>query len=383
MGAVFLISFGAFSAGQAQQFGPDLAKGQAAATKIFTIMDTPSKINACDEAENEKKVSLQRLEGTIEFKNVWFRYPTRPKEWIFKGLNLTINKDDSIAVVGESGQGKSTMINLIMRFYDPDFGQVLIDNIDVKDYDVRSLRRCMGLVMQEPTLFFTTIKENILYGNQTASNEEIDSAVKVSNAAEFIESSELEKAFDDNASSLLDVYAGANLKSDIIKKSDEETYDSNVKVLTLLAAKEKKEGSFSAVKGELDIRTEKEIGQHKLHVGYDISCGNRGSKLSGGQKQRVAITRAILRNPSILLLDEATSALDEESQTKVQAALDTAMMGRTSIVVAHRLTTVEKCNRIAVLEDGQIIEEGSYGSLASKENGHFQKLAQGMNRKSK
>jgi len=126
------------------------------------------------------------------------------------------------------------------------------------------------------------------------------------------------------------------------------------------------------------MRTPVEIGDLVLHPGYDISCGNRGAKLSGGQKQRVAIARAIVRSPNILLLDEATSALDEESQRKVQAALEQCMKGRTSIVVAHRLTTVEKCNRIVVLADGKVAEEGSFTELTNNQSGYFANLAQGM-----
>ena len=131
----------------------------------------------------------------------------------------------------------------------------------------------------------------------------------------------------------------------------------------------------------IDHRTEEEKGNLELHAGYNITCGNRGSKLSGGQKQRVAIARAIIRQPKILLLDEATSALDENSQRKVQAALDTVMQNRTSIVIAHRLTTVEKCNRIAVIEGGKIVEEGKFDELKTKEEGYFSTLAAGMAKK--
>jgi ATP-binding cassette subfamily B (MDR/TAP) protein 1 len=138
------------------------------------------------------------------------------------------------------------------------------------------------------------------------------------------------------------------------------------------------EGKFEPVKNELEMRTLDEIGPFELHPGYDISCGNRGSKLSGGQKQRIAIARAIIRMPSILLLDEATSALDEESQRKVQNALGKCMVGRTSIVVAHRLTTVEKCNRIVVIADGKVAEEGTFDELTKNKGGYFANLETGM-----
>ena len=144
---------------------------------------------------------------------MWFRYPTRKNQWVFKGLNLIIKPKDCIAIVGESGQGKSTFINLVMRFYDPDFGQVLIDGVDVKSYNLKALRERMGLVMQEPTLFNYTVKENILYGNVNASNKEVTDAVKIANATEFIESPDLEKAFDDTALSLKAAFQSDSYKA--------------------------------------------------------------------------------------------------------------------------------------------------------------------------
>ena len=215
--ALFAILWGLLAAAQSGQFGPDIGKAAKAALKIFQILDRPSEIDALDVADGAVKISDDgKFRGEIEFRDVWFRYPTRPEEWVFKGLNLMINQNDTIAVVGESGSGKSTFINLVMRFYDPEFGQVLIDGVDVKDYDVRDLRRSMGLVMQEPTLFNYTIKENVLYGKPKASNEEINAAVKVANAAEFIESDELKDAFDTDAKSLLEAYKSERFREQII-----------------------------------------------------------------------------------------------------------------------------------------------------------------------
>jgi len=159
--------FGAFSAGQANQFGPDVGKAKKAAIKIFSYIDSKSRINAVDIEPTAIKVP-EHFKGEIEFKDVWFRYPTRANEWVFKGLNLKINYKESVAIVGESGCGKSTFVNLVLRFYDPCLGEVLIDGVNVKDYDLKDLRSKMGLVMQEPTLFNYTIKENILYGKSNA-----------------------------------------------------------------------------------------------------------------------------------------------------------------------------------------------------------------------
>lgn len=147
---------------------------------------------------------------------MWFRYPTRKNEWVFKGLNLKINPNESIAVVGESGSGKSTLVNLVLRFYDPDHGQVLIDGIDSREYNIKDLRQRMGLVMQEPTLFNYTIRENILYGKSFASDREVREAAEVANALEFIEANELQMVFDDSANVLLNAWM--EKKNEIVEK---------------------------------------------------------------------------------------------------------------------------------------------------------------------
>ena len=168
--------FGAMAAGQAQQFGPDLGKAKTAAAKIFGIMDLPSKINAMEVMEGAKKVDPATFKGEIEFQNVWFRYPTRRNDWVLKGLNLKIMPNETVALVGESGCGKSTMVSLILRFYDVDEGLILIDGVNIKEWDLPSLRKAMGLVQQEPTLFNYTVAENILYGETYAKNSEIRAA---------------------------------------------------------------------------------------------------------------------------------------------------------------------------------------------------------------
>lgn len=278
--AVFAIVFGAFGAGQASAYGPDASKGKRAAVKIFKVTETPSEIDAM----NPSGESIpEHFQGRIKFENVWFRYPTRPKQWIFKGLNLEINPMDNIAIVGESGQGKSTFILLLLRFYDAEMGKITIDGVDIKSYDIRQLRAQMGLVMQEPLLFNYSIKENVLYGNQKASNEEIMNACEVSNSRVFIESVELENAVEDDITSLYRAMQDSKWKNLIVEKVGQEDYKKKLDTMAALKKKEDKGGKFHTIKDLLDNRTEQEKGA-KLPAGYAIECGTRGSKLSGGQK---------------------------------------------------------------------------------------------------
>ena len=265
----------------------DLAKGAEAVASMFAILDRKTKI----EPDNPKGYKPEKLKGDVQIVGVEFSYPSRPNVIIFKKFSLSIQPGKSTAIVGQSGSGKSTIIALIERFYDPLAGVVKIDGRDIKTYNLRALRRHIGLVSQEPTLIAGTIRENIVYGTETSSEAEIEDAARSANAHEFI----------------------SNLKD-----------------------------------------------------GYDTWCGDRGFQLSGGQKQRVAIARAILKNPSILLLDEATSALDSQSENVVQEALDRVMIGRTTVVVAHRLTSIMNCDLIAVLDRGVIVEEGTHAALMAE-----------------
>ena len=224
--AMFSLLFGAFTAGQASQFGPDIAKAKIAAAIVFRMMLVPSEIDTLGaDQEKAKPVSQSGLSGKIELKDVWFRYPTRREQWIFKGLNLTIYPKDNIAIVGESGQGKSTLIGLLMRFYDPEFGQILFDGVDIKEYKLHDLRNNMGLVMQEPTLFNYSLKENILYGKPSASNNEIVEAATVANALEFIHDNELSQAFDDDPATLLEAMLSEHFKAKALEQAGPEKYD--------------------------------------------------------------------------------------------------------------------------------------------------------------
>ncbi|CAG9561788.1 unnamed protein product [Danaus chrysippus] len=264
---------------------------RGAGEQIFKLIDNIPKINPL----LNLGITPQSMEGNIEFKNVFFHYPSRPNVKILKGINLSVSKGQSVALVGHSGSGKSTIVQLISRNYDVIDGSVRIDGNNVKDLSVRWLRSQIGLVGQEPVLFNTTVRENIRYGREDATDEEIEKVAKQANAHEFI---------------------------------------------------------------------------MKLPLGYDTLVGERGTSISGGQKQRIAIARALVRNPRILLLDEATSALDTASEAKVQKALDRAQEGRTTIVVAHRLSTIRNVDKIYVFKSGDVIESGTHDELIARK-GHY------------
>jgi ATP-binding cassette subfamily B (MDR/TAP) protein 1 len=268
----------------------DLVKGSNAVKSLFRILDRESRINPDD----EKGEKTDAIEGNIDVKNVDFAYPARPDAIILKNFCLRIKAGTSMAIVGQSGSGKSTVVGLIERFYDPLKGTVRIDGRDIKTFNLRSLRKHIALVGQEPILFAGSIRDNILYGKDNATEAEMIEAAKAANAHGYISA---------------------------------------------------------------------------LEQGYETNCGDRGAQLSGGQKQRVAIARAIIKNPRILLLDEATSALDSQSEQIVQEALDRIMVGRTSVVIAHRLTTIQHADSIAVIQDGKVIEQGSHSYLMGKGEG--------------
>ncbi|GJT44813.1 ABC transporter family protein [Tanacetum coccineum] len=266
----------------------DLAKGSDAVQSVFAVLDRYTLI----EPEDPEGKKPEIVTGHVEICDVDFAYPGRPDVMIFKGFSINIESGKSTALVGQSGSGKSTIIGLIERFYDPLKGVVKVDGRDIRSYHLRTLRKYIALVSQEPALFAGTIRENIIYGaSEDVSESEIIEAAKAANAHDFI----------------------AVLKD-----------------------------------------------------GYDTWCGDRGVQLSGGQKQRIAIARAVLKNPAVLLLDEATSALDSQSEKVVQDALERMMVGRTSVVVAHRLSTIQSCDTIAVLEKGKVVEKGNHSSLLAK-----------------
>ncbi|XP_059608889.1 ATP-dependent translocase ABCB1 isoform X1 [Phlebotomus argentipes] len=295
-GVMFIVFFSVMMAGMnlgmSSPYIESFTLAMGTGAKVYSIIDRESLINAwASIGERPNKV-----EGNLSFQDVHFNYPNRKTVKVLKGINISIKRGETVALVGPSGCGKSTTIQLIQRFYDPLEGSVRLDGRDIKDLDVAWLRSQIGVVGQEPVLFGTTIYENIRYGLESATKEQIEAAAKAANAHNFIKS---------------------------------------------------------------------------LPEGYHTLVGERGAQMSGGQKQRIAIARALVRNPDILLLDEATSALDTQSEAKVQAALENASKGRTTIIVAHRLSTIRHADRIYVFKDGQIVETGTHRELMDKNGEYF------------
>ena len=264
-------------------------KAAAGTKRIFEILDQVSRV-----PEPVKPIHLSVIHGQIELRHVGFRYGARR---VTEDINLIIEPGEMIGLVGHSGSGKSTLINLICRFYDVTEGAILLDGIDIRSLPIAEYRKHIGLVLQEPFLFFGTIAENIAYGNPHATRQEIVAAARAAHAHEFI---------------------------------------------------------------------------LKQPHGYDSLVGERGQALSGGERQRISIARALLINPQILILDEATSSVDSKTEQEIQAALDNLVKGRTTIAIAHRLSTLRQANRLIVLDRGKIIETGNHAVLMAKQGFYFQ-----------
>ena len=272
------------------EFAEQFQRGITGIERFLQIMDADIEI-----FDEEDAVEMPKPEGSISFENVAFEYPDDHNR-IFRNLNLTIKPGEKLAIVGPSGGGKTTLCNLIPRFYDVTQGQIKIDGKNIKDYTLKSLRRNIGIVQQDVYLFSGTVMENILYGRMDASREEVIEAAKKAGAHEFI------------------------------------------------------------------------MG---LKDGYDTYVGERGVKLSGGQKQRISIARVFLKNPPIMILDEATSALDNESEFAVAKSLSKLSEGRTTITIAHRLSSIKNSDRILVLTEDGIVEEGSHDQLMDKKGIYY------------
>lgn len=294
-----------------------ISQATTAATRIFEMIDRVPVINS----EDEIGKTLAYLRGEIEFKDVDFSYPTRPDTPVLQRFNVLVEAGKTIGLVGSSGSGKSTVISLLERFYDPVKGNILLDGHKIKKLQLKWLRSQMGLVNQEPILFSTSIKENILIGKPGASMETVVKAAQAANVHDFI-----------------------------MKLND--GYETKVSCVFLI---QQNLISIAPIYFDVALCT------------YQV--GQFGVQLSGGQKQRIAIARALIRDPKILLLDEATSALDAESERIVQEALDQASQGRTMIIIAHRLSTIRKADLIGVLQSGRVIESGSHDVLMQMNNG--------------
>ena len=280
--------------GSLSEIMAELQRGSAAIDRIQGLLDVRPAI-----APPAAPAILPAARGAIKFDQVEFRYPTRPETPALEDFNLDVQPGDTVALVGPSGAGKTTVFQLLLRFYDPQLGAIRLDGVDIRTCDPSALRSRIAIVPQDPVIFSTTALENIRYGRPEASDAEVRDAAVAANAASFIEA---------------------------------------------------------------------------LTDGYGAFLGERGVRLSGGQRQRIAIARAILRNPSVLLLDEATSALDAESERAVQEALQPLMRGRTTLVIAHRLATVQSAQRIVVMEQGRIVASGSHLELV-RHGGLYARLA--------
>ncbi|MES2071578.1 MAG: ABC transporter ATP-binding protein [Pseudomonadota bacterium] len=263
-------------------------KSASAAKRIFDILDHVSSV-----PDPVQPVQLTEVKGQIDLREVGFRYGNRA---VNRGINLSIKPGEMVGLVGHSGSGKSTLVNLICRFYDVSEGAIMLDGVDIRSFPVADYRRNIGLVLQEPFLFFGTIAENLAYGKPHATREEIIAAARAAHAHEFI---------------------------------------------------------------------------LRLPQGYDSMVGERGQGLSGGERQRISIARALLIDPRILILDEATSSVDSETEKEIQKALDNLVQGRTTIAIAHRLSTLHKADRLVVLDRGVVVEEGSHDDLMAREGAYF------------
>jgi len=267
-----------------------LQMGVVSSERVFKVIDTNDII------ENNGTVSADNIAGNVEFKNVWFAY--NGEDWVLRDVSFEVKKGESIALVGATGAGKSSVINLLSRFYEYNKGSILVDGINVRDYELGSLQRNIGVVLQDVFLFSDTIMNNITLNNPAITREQVIEAAKIVGAHEFI--SRLPKAYD-----------------------------------------------------------------------YDVM--ERGAMLSVGQRQLISFIRAYVYNPKILVLDEATSSIDTESERIIQYATEKLTEGRTSIVIAHRLATIQNADKIVVMEKGKVIEIGNHQQLL-KLNGHYKRL---------
>jgi ATP-binding cassette subfamily B protein len=285
---ILYASIVAGSIGALSEVMGEAQRAAGATERLLELLAARSDIQ--DPAEPKALPKRLAAGAAVALSDVSFSYPSRPDTAALAHLSLSIRPGETIAIVGPSGAGKTTLFQLLLRFYDPQSGAILLDGVDIRDLDLHTLRGAIGIVPQDTVIFSADAMENIRYGRPDATDDEVIAAAKMAAAHEFIE---------------------------------------------------------------------------RLPQGYKSFLGERGVRLSGGQRQRIAIARALLKNPPLLLLDEATSALDAESERLVQAALEAAMVGRTTLIIAHRLATVQRADRIIVMEDGRVVETGTHASLVA------------------
>ena len=333
---IVLTSAGGIGNGLAQL--GDIKKAIIAFKSIYSTIDQPTLINPFRK-DNEGKISAKNIKGKIELRHVYFAYPTRPEQVILKDVSFTVYPGQQDALVGYSGSGKSTIIQLLTRFYDVEDGkgEILIDDVNIKDYNLYELRKKIGLVSQEPVLFKRSVLENVRYGNLAATDEECIEAARQANIMKFFTKEKMHQILD--VQSKQQALASNKKKKDV--KKDEKKDENKPK----------------------DPNAPEKEGEGKV--------GTKEDPVSGGEKQRLAIARAFLKDPTILLLDEATSALDKDSEKLVQASLDKLSANRTSIAIAHRLSTIEHCDQIFVLENGRLVEQGSHEQLMALKNKYY------------
>ena len=314
----------------------DLKKANIAFRSIYSTLDTETLINPY-KRDNEGKISAENIKGKIELRHVYFAYPTRPEQVILKDVSLIVYPGQQAALVGYSGSGKSTIIQLLTRFYDVEEGkgEILIDDVNIKEYNLYQLRKKIGLVSQEPILFKRSVLENVRYGRLDATDEECIEAARQANIMKFFTKEKMNQVLD------------------VGKKSQDKK-------------KKKKEEKKEEKKDDPNNPNATTVEQPE-----EEKVGTKEDPVSGGEKQRLAIARAFLKDPTILLLDEATSALDKDSEKLVQASLDKLSQNRTSIAIAHRLSTIEGCDQIFVLENGRLVEQGTHEELMNLKNKYY------------